>query len=361
MKTYRNLYEIYISDENIRLAIKNVRKHKLKRRRFKELHDNPDKYIPWIRKQAIDFHNDHHTPVEIYDGIQRKKRTIIVPSFREQIIHHMIVNVLKPIFMRPMYELSYGSIPERGAHKAMKNIKKHIRKGKNIKYCLKMDIRKYFDSVPHDVVKDKLKRQIKDRRFLKIIFEVIDVTESGLPLGFYTSQWFANWYLTELDHFIKEKLGAKIYHRYMDDMTIFGNAKKQLHKMRKAIAEFLSTLGLELKGNYQVFRFHYIRDGDRGRFLDFMGFRFYRNRITLRRSIYLKACRKAKRIYKKRQKGAKVSVFELRQMLSYLGWISATDTYKAYTDNIKPYANIKRFKRRISSFDKRRVKDAVAA
>ena len=78
MKSYSHLYEQFISDENIKLAIKNVCKHKLKRRRFKELHDNPEKYIDWIRAQAIDFHNDKHTPIQIYDGIQRKKRTIIV-------------------------------------------------------------------------------------------------------------------------------------------------------------------------------------------------------------------------------------------------------------------------------------------
>ena len=115
MKSYNHLYEAYISDDNIRLAIKNACKHKLKRKRFKELHDDPDKYIDWIRKQAIDYKNDHHTPVIIYDGIQRKKRTIIVPTFREQIVHHMVVNILKPIIMKSMYEHSYGSIPDRGA------------------------------------------------------------------------------------------------------------------------------------------------------------------------------------------------------------------------------------------------------
>lgn len=361
MKTYKNLYEQYISDENIKLAIKNVCKHKLKRRRFKELHDNPEKYVDWIRAQAIDFKNDPHTPVTIYDGIQRKKRTIIVPSFREQIIHHMVVNVLKPIFLRPMYEHSYGSIPNRGAHRAAKYIRKHISKGKNIKYCLKMDIKKYFDSVPHEIVKEKLRKQIKDERFLAILFEIIDVNEMGLPLGFYTSQWLANWYLTELDHYIKEQLGAKVYIRYMDDMVIFDSNKRHLHQIRKAIGDQLKTLGLALKGNYQVFRFHYIRDGDRGRFLDFMGFRFYRNRLTLRRSIYSKAIRKARRIYKKLIKDINVSVYECRQMLSYLGWISATDTYKGYLDNIKPYISVQYLERKIGRFDKRRSMYEMAA
>ena len=343
MKSYNHLFEQYISDENIKLAIKNACKHKLKRRRFKELHDNPDKYIDWIRKQAIDFHNDRHTPIQIYDGIQRKKRTIIVPSFREQIIHHMVVNVLKPIIMKPMYEHSYGSISKRGGTMGMKRIKRWLAHDyKNTKYCLKMDIRKYFDSVPHEIVVRRLKAQIHDERFLKILLEIINVNEQGLPLGFYTSQWLANWYLTDLDHFIKEKLGAVHYIRYMDDMVIFGSNKRKLHKMRITIENYLEyNLGLTLKGNWQVFPI-------KARFLDFMGFRFYRFKITMRRSILYKACRKAKRISKK-----KPTIYSIKQALSYLGWFSQTDTYNVFQDRFAKYINVQDIKRRISRYDKR--------
>ena len=167
--------------------------------------------------------------------------------------------------------------------------------------------------------------------------------------------------MTELDHYIKETLGAKIYVRYMDDMVIFDSNKRHLHQIRKAIGDELEKLGLVLKRNYQVFRFHYIRDGDKGRFLDFMGFRFYRNRMTLRRSIYSKSIRKARRIYKKLVKDIQVTVYECRQMLSYLGWISATDTYKGYVDNIKPYISIQYLERKIGKYDKRRLNHGMAA
>ena len=346
MKSYNHLYEQYISDENIKLAIKNVCKHKLKRRRFRELHDNPDKYIEWIRSEAIDFKNDPHIPVEIYDGIQRKKRTIIVPTFREQIIHHMVVNVLKPVIMRPMYEHSYGSIPKRGGTMGMKRIKRWLAHDtKNTKYCLKMDIRKYFDSVPHEIVIERLTKQIHDDRFLRILLEIVSVNETGLPLGFYTSQWLANWYLTELDHYIKEELGAVHYIRYMDDMVIFGSNKRKLHKMRKEIDKYLrSNLGLHLKGNWQVFPI-------RARFLDFMGFRFYRDRVTLRRSILFKACRKAKRMSKE-----KPTIYAVKQVMSYLGWFSQTDTYFIFKDRFARYINVQYMKRRISRYDKRMAK-----
>ena len=225
----------------------------------------------------------------------------------------------------------------------MKRIKRWLAHDyKNTKYCLKMDIRKYFDSVPHEIVIRRLKAQIHDERFLKILLEIINVNEQGLPLGFYTSQWLANWYLTDLDHFIKEKLGAVHYIRYMDDMVIFGSSKRKLHKIRIAIENYLEcNLGLTLKGNWQVFPI-------KARFLDFMGFRFYRFKITMRRSILYKACRKAKRISEK-----KPTIYSIKQALSYLGWFSQTDTYNVFQDRFAKYINVQDIKRRISRYDKR--------
>lgn len=361
MKSYNHLYENYLSEDNIRLAILNSSHGKRDRPvvRFylpaAQADGDPDGVImKRVRGFASDFHNADHKPVEIYDGITRKKRTIIVPRYYEQIVHHMTVNVLIPIFERGMYEHSYASLPGRGAHKGKKVIEKWIRKdAKNVKYCLKMDVKKFFDSIPHDILLEKLEKKIHDEKFLGILREIISVTDTGLPLGFYTSQWLANWYLQDLDHYIKEQLRAVHYMRYMDDMVIFGSNKRELHRIRAAIDEYLKTnLGLELKGDWQVFRFDYIdRDGNhRGRLLDYMGFRFYRDRTTIRRSIMLKATRKARRIGKKE----KPSIYEVRQMTSYLGWIDCTDTYGMYTKWIKPFVDIQKCKRRMSTYDKRK-------
>jgi len=132
-------------------------------------------------------------------------------------------------------------------------------------------------------------------------------------------------------------------------MIVFDGNKRELHEMKNRIESYLkSKLGLELKYNWQVFRFNY---KERFRFLDFMGFRFYRNRTTLRRSIALRATRKAMKLYKKEVK----TVFDIRQMLSYMGWLDCTDTYRFYEERIKPYVNIQYMKRRISNYDKRRV------
>ena len=215
-----------------------------------------------------------------------------------------------------------------------------------------MDIKHFFDSVPHDILKEKLRKTIHDERMLHLLFQIIDVTDHGLPLGFYTSQWLSNWYLQELDHYIKEELKATHYMRYMDDMVIFGSNKKALHRMRAEIDNYLNTyLGLTLKENWQVFRFAYTKNGRQyGRDLDFMGFRFFRDRTILRRTIMLKATRTARRISKKPYP----TIHDVLQMLSYVGWIDCTDTYQMYVKRIKPYVSIQQCKRRVSKHDRRK-------
>lgn len=355
MKSYNHLWEKFVSEENIRLAIQNSSKGKRKRKIVKKIYENPDEYVDKIRDYAARFKNCHHKPIEIYDGIVRKKRIIIVPTYKEQVIHHMVVNVLIPIFEHGMYEHSCGSLPNRGAHKGKKYIEKWIKHDKkNVKYCLKMDIRKFFDSIPHDILIRKLEEIIHDDRFLDVLREIISVTDHGIPLGFYTSQWLANWYLQDLDHYIKEELNAVHYMRYMDDMVIFSSNKRMLHRMQEDIERYLNeNLGLQLKGNWQIFRFDYIKSGKHyGRALDYMGFKFYRDKTVLRKSIMLKASRKAKKLYLK----DKITIYDIRQMMSYLGWIDCTDTYGMYENRIKPYVSFQYCKRRLSNYDKKMAK-----
>lgn len=354
MKSYNHLFEEFISEENVRKAIYTSSKGKRMRRDVQRYLDAGPDVMQSVQAYARSFKNKPHEPVEIYDGIKRKKRKIIVPRYSEQIIHHMAVAVLQPIFEHGMYEHTYASIPGRGAHKGKRHIEKWIRHDpKNCKYILKMDIHKFFDSIPHDILLKKLKAIIHDERFFAILKEIISVTDEGLPLGFYTSQWLANWYLQSLDHYIKEELHAAHYMRYMDDMIVFGSNKRKLHKIRKDIDDYLrQKLGLRLKDNWQVYRFDYTdqKGHRRGRDLDYMGFRFYRNRTTIRRSIMLKATRKAKRVAAKQ----KPTIYDIRQTLSYMGWISCTDTYGMFRERIAPHVNVKKFKRRISQYDRRK-------
>lgn len=367
MKTYKHLMTEYLSEENYYEAVRNATRHKSgakrKNRKARRIRNNAEEYKNFFLDYAEHFKNKNHTPVLIYDGVRRKQRSIIVPTIEEQVVHHMMVNVLKPMFTRGMYEHSYGSIPGRGATSGRnkntsggkETIEKWIRSDrKNMKYCLKMDIKKYFDSIPHDILRSKFEAVIKDKDFLDIIYEVIDASPNGvgIPIGFYTSQWIANWYLSGLDHYIKEDLKAVHYIRYMDDMVIFGSNKKRLHEMQKNVAVYLeSELGLEMKANWQVFRFDFISNGEhKGRDLDFMGFRFYRDRTVLRKTVMHNITRKAKRLAKK----PKLTIYDCRQMIAYLGRIDASDTYDMYKKRVKPYISFQKLKR-IESYQQRRI------
>lgn len=354
MKSYNHIYETFISDENIKKSIRQFAIGRTQKPEVKELICETKENVEKIRKYAENYKAIKRKPIYIFDRSGKKKRKIYVPSNMEVIMQHMIVNALMPIFKKGMYEHSYASIPGRGIFDAKKVIEKQIKKNPGkVKYCLKMDIKKFFDSVPHEIILEKLSEKIHDKKMMEVIEETIKCTETGLPLGFYTSQWFSNWYLQGLDHYIKEELQAEFLIRYADDMVIFGSNKRKLHKMQKKIEKYLKEkLGLTMKNNWQVFRFDYIgKDGKHhGRDLDFMGLRFFRDRTTLRKSLMLNATRKAKKIWKKE----KETLHDARQMLSYLGWIKKTDTYSMYLKWIKPFVDFGKLEKRISNYEKRR-------
>lgn len=227
MKSYNHLYEKTISETNRRYALSQAKHSKRFRKIMKHRHMSDDAAVEQSLDWIVNYENAEHVPVYIYDGITRKERTIIVPTMEELLVQHCIVNAMKPMFCKGMYEHSYASLPGRGAHKGKQVIEKWIRTDpKNCKYVLKMDIRHFFDTIPHDRLKAKLKKTVHDEKMLELLFRIIDVTEVGIPLGFYTSQWLSNWYLQGLDHFIKEQLCAVHYMRYMDDMVIFGSNKR---------------------------------------------------------------------------------------------------------------------------------------
>lgn len=187
---------------------------------------------------------------------------------------------------------------------------------------------------------------------MDLLIKIIRTSDKGLPLGFYTSQWFANFYLQDFDHYVKEQLGVKYYMRYMDDMVLLGSNKKELHRVKEQMLEYLQdNLHVWFKDNWQIFRFDY-KDGDahQGRFIDFMGFRFYRDHITMRRTIARKAMRKAAKLGKKDT----ITPADARQMLAYYGWIKHTDSYNFVKKYIEPYVDFDELKKIISDDAKRR-------
>lgn len=356
MHSYNGLWDDFIDEDNIKRCIVKAAVGKKKRRTVKKVIKDVDSYADEIRDYVLDFHNFDHESIEIEDGPSGKKREIIVPRFKEHVVHHMVVNSLMPMFTKGMYDHTYSSIPGRGLHKAAKKIRAWIDKDtKNVKYCLKMDIRKFFNSIDHDVLEKKLRKYLRDERVLNIVLTIIDATDHGIPLGFYTSHWLANWLLQPLDHKIVEKWGATHYVRYMDDMVIFGSNKAELHLIKDKIERWLNKHGLELKDNWQVFRFDHIvknkktkKKEHKGRALDFVGFVFYRDKTYLRKGLMLRLTRKAKKVQKK----GKFTIHDARQLMAWFGWVDWADAYKMYTKYVAPNIQIKKCKQYISQYDK---------
>lgn len=125
---------------------------------------------------------------------------------------------------------------------------------KHAKYCVKMDISKFYPSIPHDRLKARLREKIKDEKALQILFKVIDSHNPGLPIGNYTSPWLAELFLQPLDYHIKQNLGVKHYIRYADDLVMIGNNKRKLRKAMYGVIDFVHGLGMTVKHDYQLYR-----------------------------------------------------------------------------------------------------------
>lgn len=370
MKSVKRIWEKIITEENIREAFYNASKGKRNRNDVKEILSNIDFHVCELKKileetkpedKTKGYRPNNEVRAVINESSSRKVRTIDKPRYKyDQVIHHAVMQQLIPHIKSGMYEHVYGSVPKRGAHLAKKYIQKWIKNDpKNTKYVFQMDIRHFYESIDHDVLKNYLKKRIKDKYVLNILFIIIDQIEVGLPLGFYTSQWLSNYLLQPLDHYIKQQLKAKYYVRYADDILVFGSNKKKLHKMREEIRKYLNdNLKLQMKKNHQVYKFEsYSRKKQKtvGRAIDFLGFEFHRNRTVLRKSIMLNTTRKARRIGKKKKK----THYDASSMLSRMGYIKHTDTYSMYEEHIKPYVKIKEMKRIVSKHSRKEQKNEI--
>ena len=296
MITYNKLYSKLCSYENLVLAFKKARKGKSKLYYVvdfeKQLGDN----LRLLHKELIEH---TYQPRHLKKFIIRdpKTRTIHASIFRDRIIHHAIVNLLNPIYEKIFIYDSFASRKNKGTHEGVKRFEQFVRKvslnGKLIKnpyssnsitgYVLKCDIRKYFDTINHEVLINILRKKIDDKDFIDLIKKVLDNfnTEKGIgmPLGNYTSQFFANVYLNELDYFVKYKLKAKYYIRYVDDFVILHRSKKRLEYFMKQIKEFLPSLKIELHPEKSSIL--PLRNG-----ITFLGYRiFYYHRLLKVRNI----------------------------------------------------------------------------
>ncbi|MDR1684884.1 MAG: hypothetical protein LBR82_00310 [Desulfovibrio sp.] len=209
-----------------------------------------------------------------------KKRTIFTLPFTDRIVHHALMNVLEPIWQSMMIEQSYACIVGRGIHSGSRKTMEYIRRNQ---YCLKCDVSKFYPTIDHEILLGIIRRKIKCERTLNLISDIVysfkgnkDIPPGkNVPIGNYTSQWFGNLYLNELDQYVRHILKVKDYIRYCDDFLLFGNDKAALNDNAEKIKLFMAERLKQTLSKCDLFPV--------SRGVDFLGYRHFRTHILLRK------------------------------------------------------------------------------
>ncbi|MCE5250403.1 reverse transcriptase/maturase family protein [bacterium] len=247
MKRKGNLFDSVIDFDNLLDAFHKAQLGKADREDVKAFRFDLNANIATLRNDIINdtlcLGSYHYFMVH-----DPKTRLICAANFPERVVHHALINIIGPLLDSHMISHSFACRKGKGQHKALSVTLCFSRRHP---YYFQMDIRKCFDSIPHERLKKMLASRFKDEKLLRLCSRIIDsyhaAPGAGLPIGNLTSQYFANAYLDIFDHWIKESCRMKSYLRYMDDMLMFGK-KDELLELRGKCGDFLATeLGLILK------------------------------------------------------------------------------------------------------------------
>jgi RNA-directed DNA polymerase len=276
MKRIGNLFERVVDRDNLRQAVGKAMRGKRDRPEVHEFLHNLDRRLEEMAAQLRGgtFELGRYRQFIRFDP---KERVITAPCFAERVLHHAVIHVCEPAFERWLIADTFACRAAKGRLTALERARQFARR---FPFFLKLDVRKYFDSVPHDRLLELLARRFKDRRLLelfgRIVYSFRGGMGRGLPIGSLTSQHFANFYLGWFDRFVKERLRVRGYVRYMDDMALWADGKAELAEALRASQAYLrDELRLALKPTPYVNR---VEHG-----MDFLGCRLSRRHTVLNR------------------------------------------------------------------------------
>lgn len=334
MKRIGYLYEKVYDMENLKLAHKNARKGKGWYTEVCMVDRNPEKYLTALQEQLINQTYDTSKYIVFEKQEGNKLREIYkLPYFPDRICQWALLQIIEPILTKQLVRDTYSAIPGRGVHSALKRIKRDIKMNETgTAYCLKIDVRKYYPNINHNILKSIYRRIFKDKKLLWLIDEIIDSTpgNKGIPIGNYMSQWSGNLYLSSFDHWIKAHAGVKYYYRYMDDIVILHESKEYLHELRKEIDTYLrQKLDLEVKDNWQVFP-----TAVRG--IDFLGYRIFPDFVLLRKTTLKRMKKRVHEINKHLETHELMTHNQWSSLNSYNGWLLYCNSYRLQQKYILP-------------------------
>lgn len=314
----RRIYELVASPENVCSAGYNTIRGKRKRHDVQRLFRKGflktlDDVWQGLKDGSFEPQPCKHK--RIHDS--GKWRTLTIPVLApDRIVDHCIMDVTEEYLYKLYITQTYACIKGRGIHKCLNDLSRYLQKDKRgTRYCLKIDIRHYYDSIDHEILKRIMARYFGDTRLLELQYKIIDSVEGdkGLGIGRLPSQHWANLYLTPFDHMVKEVLRVRYYLRYMDDMVFLHRSKAYLHKLLGEIRTYLhDELQLEIKDNWQIFPVD-------ARSIDFVGYKSNHYNTLARKSILYRYWKKLRRVQHQH------SIFETKELWQTLsahtGWL----------------------------------------
>ena len=290
MKRKNNLYQNTYKMENILEAYNEVCRNTKNKRKVRNYKEYKCIYISRIY-ETLKNKTYEVGPYNVFTIYEPKERRIVSQSLHDKVINHLVSReILMPSVIPCLVDENIASRKNMGTKKGYELFKKYIRKCK-IKYgnyyILKCDISKFFASINQEILKEKLKRRIKDKDALDIVFKIIDSEKEGLGIGNMTSQILAIFYLNDMDHFIKEKLKIKYYIRYQDDFLLFHPSKEYLKYCFSEIKKFLEKEKLTLNRKSRIYKstnnFIFLGRNNKGKYAKY---RNVKRRLKKRKYLY---------------------------------------------------------------------------
>ncbi|HOW77545.1 MAG TPA: RNA-directed DNA polymerase [Candidatus Contendobacter sp.] len=264
MKRLRDLWPQLIAFDNLWRAWRQARRGKSRSTGAVAFELNLERELLALQRELTD---GSYQPggYRLFTLYERKPRLIAAAPFRDRVVHHAVMNIIEPPLDRTFIFDSYACRQGKGTHAA---VDRYQRWAQRYPYVLKLDVRRYFPSMDHALLKAKLRRRIADPRVVALLDQIIDGSPAdvagdpiyfpgdnlltpaerrrGIPIGNLTSQFFANLYLDDLDHWLKEQCRVPAYLRYVDDLVLLADVKTELHDHHAALADYLSRERLRL-------------------------------------------------------------------------------------------------------------------
>ena len=337
MKTHNRFFQKICSFDNLVSASRKAQRGK----RFQDqvsafnFHLERELYRLQAGLQTQTYRPGPYYEFHVYEP---KLRKISAAPYRDRVVHHALCNLIDPIFDPTFIFDTYACRKGKGTHKAVDRFTEFSRKNT---YVLKCDIKKYFPSIDHEILKTRLRRKIRDPQVLWLLDLIVDSSNPqdyvheyfegddlltalnrrrGIPIGNLTSQFFANIYLNGFDHFVKEVLRCRYYIRYMDDFVVLDRDKARLHQVKAEMEDYLA--GFRLKLHVHKCQIFPVKDGT-----DFLGYQVFPTHRRLRPSSVRRARRRLRGLREDYDNG-KISWADVNHSVqSWLGHVKHADTY----------------------------------